>query len=37
MLQSLIFIDALSSACWDKKKKREREREKDPGASSPGL
>jgi hypothetical protein len=26
MLQSLILIDALSSACWEKEKKKERER-----------
>jgi hypothetical protein len=27
MLQSSVLIDALSSACWEKKKKREREKE----------
>jgi hypothetical protein len=35
MSQSLIFIDALSSACWEKKM-RERKPEKQPGAFFPG-
>jgi hypothetical protein len=29
MLPCLILIDALSSACWEKKGKRERERERE--------
>jgi hypothetical protein len=34
MLQSLILIDALSSACWEKKKKK---KEKRPGAFFPWV
>jgi hypothetical protein len=39
MSQSLILIDALSSACWEKRKKKEREKKKTNGwgAFSPGL
>jgi hypothetical protein len=36
MSQSLILVDALSSACWEKKEKKRKKKEKWPGPFFPG-